>query len=191
LATTAPASPRILASYTIDCRRSELALAFPYRNLNAQASNGLKVQNHWAAVCEPKSLSPAANDEVRAGAPSSRFVQRRAFSVHLCSVGNEKKRKRKIMVGAIGFEPTASWSRTRVPETLKPCRCRAYKHRRSEILPQLVHTWSTNHGYSCRTEKRSPVVEWQVSAPMRQDGLAPQASDPAKRLTRRAIARIS
>src|SRR6266851_6359086 len=31
------------------------------------------------------------------------------------------------MVGANGFEPSTSWSRTRKSENLKPCGCRTYK----------------------------------------------------------------
>src|SRR6266852_8531756 len=33
----------------------------------------------------------------------------------------------EIMVGAKGFEPSTSWSRTRKSENLKPCGCRTYK----------------------------------------------------------------
>ncbi len=43
------------------------------------------------------------------------------------------------MVGANGFEPSTSWSRTRKSENLKPCGCRTYKPHHPKILPQLVH----------------------------------------------------
>jgi len=43
------------------------------------------------------------------------------------------------VVGASGFEPPTSWSRTREAETPKPCGCRTYEPRHPKILPKLVH----------------------------------------------------
>src|SRR6266568_5879515 len=52
-----------------------------------------------------------------------------------------KQMKGRILevVGANGFEPSTSWSRTRESENLKPCGCRTYKPHRPKILLQLVH----------------------------------------------------
>jgi hypothetical protein len=51
-----------------------------------------------------------------------------------------KRRKLLIlreMVGAKGFEPSTSWSRTRESKILKPCRCRTYGLSRSQNLPSV------------------------------------------------------
>jgi len=43
------------------------------------------------------------------------------------------------MVGASGFEPPTSWSRTEKSVNLKPCGCRTYKSDYRKILLELVH----------------------------------------------------
>jgi hypothetical protein len=49
------------------------------------------------------------------------------------------------MVGAIGFEPTASWSRTGESKNLKPCGCRTYNPLHPKI-PALIGTHGTHAG---------------------------------------------
>jgi hypothetical protein len=53
-------------------------------------------------------------------------------------MSNPMKTREKV-VGAKGFEPSTSWSRTREAKILKPCRCRTYDPSGSQNLPQLVH----------------------------------------------------
>src|SRR5262249_38167778 len=54
---------------------------------------------------------------------------------------NDSKREKAAtflnlkVVGANGFEPSTSWSRTRGSKFLKPCRCRAYDPYSSQNLP--------------------------------------------------------
>ena len=42
------------------------------------------------------------------------------------------------MVGANGFEPSTSWSRTRESKNLKPCRCRTYVRSLLQNPPSVV-----------------------------------------------------
>ena len=44
----------------------------------------------------------------------------------------------KRVVGANGFEPSTSWSRTRESKNLKPCRCRTYVRSLLQNPPSVV-----------------------------------------------------
>src|SRR6266849_1465833 len=59
------------------------------------------------------------------------------------------------MVGANGFEPSTSWSRTRKSENLKPCGCRTYKPHHpknpASIGPQSPQRkWGSREGICLR-----------------------------------------
>ena|ERR1700746_912652 len=86
---------------------------------------------------------------------------------------NSNLRREIEVVGANGFEPSTSWSRTGVSKNLKPCGCRTYKHRHpknpASIGPHLVHNYSAcclsavpglaSIGWSSQTPKRTyPMI---------------------------------
>ena len=55
----------------------------------------------------------------------------------------------KRLVGASGFEPPTSWSRTRMSENLKPCGCRAYVveplQNPPSVVPHVTHPHHRSH----------------------------------------------
>jgi hypothetical protein len=71
----------------------------------------------------------------------------------------------KEVVGASGFEPPTSWSRTGKLDNLKPCGCRAYKLHHDKILPSLVHKWSTTENRSSKTRESVGKVTSELSQP--------------------------
>ena len=56
----------------------------------------------------------------------------------------------KGLVGASGFEPPTSWSRTGESENLKPCGYRTYKPRHAKT-PALIGTHDTQIAYLSST----------------------------------------
>jgi hypothetical protein len=62
------------------------------------------------------------------------------------------------MVGAKGFEPSTSWSRTSRPENLKPGWCRAYDPNSFQNLPS-VGTHGTPRTQNERNEPTTPACD--------------------------------
>ncbi len=50
---------------------------------------------------------------------------------------NNPMKTREKVVGAKGFEPSTSWSRTRVSENLRSCWCRTYDPPTLQYLPSV------------------------------------------------------
>jgi hypothetical protein len=57
------------------------------------------------------------------------------------------------MVGAKGFEPSTSWSRTTESKILKPCKCRTYDPSSSQNLPSVGPHGTQAHSLTVETRR--------------------------------------
>jgi hypothetical protein len=90
-----------------------------------------------------KCLGLSWSERMGLGPPTSWFTARRSASFLVrCKLLDLNK-----LVGANGFEPSTSWSRTSGLENLKSCRCRAYDPNSLQNLPS-VGPRGTHHAAS-------------------------------------------
>jgi hypothetical protein len=78
-----------------------------------------------------------------------------------CGLGEEYGPGNLRLVGASGFEPPASWSRTGKLKNLKPCRCRAYNDQALQN-PALIGPHGPHDSRTHRIDievHRLPVVQ--------------------------------